>query len=164
MPTPKKGPRLGGSPSHQRHILSNLCNQLIEHRSITTTVAKAKALQPMFEKLVTKARRGTLHDRRMVVRKLRNKDSVYELFDVLVPEIDAERVGGYTRITPIGNRKGDNAPMAVIEVITEPVMKKAVVKDATKTAKAAVKEESAAPVEKADTDEVDKETAEESAE
>lgn len=160
MPTPKKGPRLGGSPSHQRHILSNLCNQLIENRSITTTVAKAKAVQPMFEKFVTKARRGTIHDRRVVLKKLRSKDSVYELFDVLAPEIDPERLGGYTRITPIGNRKGDNAPMAVIEVVTEPVMKKAVVKDATKTAAAAAKPVPAEPAAEEETTEVVSETVE----
>lgn len=137
MPTPKKGPRLGGSPSHQRHILSNLARQLIEHQSITTTESKAKAVQPYFEKLVTKAKRGTIHDRRVVLRKLRDRDAVYTLFDVLVPQIDSERQGGYTRITKIGTRKGDNAPMAVIEVVTEKVMKKAVVSDATKTAKKA---------------------------
>lgn len=141
MPTPKKGPRLAGSPSHQRHLLSNLANQLIENGSITTTEAKAKALQPLIEKLVTKAKRGTIHDRRIVLKTLRSTDGVYQLFDEVVPTIDPERQGGYTRITRVGNRKGDNAPIAVIEIITEPVMKKAVVKEATKaTKKAAPKE------------------------
>lgn len=140
MPTPKKGPRLGGSPSHQRHILSNLANQLIEHGSVKTTEARAKALQPMFEKLVTKAKRGTIHDRRQVLRTLRNRDSVYVLFDVVTPEIDPEREGGYTRITRLGSRKGDNAPMALIEIITEPVMKKAVVKEAVQVTEAAAEE------------------------
>ena len=139
MPTPKKGPRLGGSPSHQRKILANLATQLIENRSVTTTVAKAKLLQPYFEKLVTKARRGDIHARRTVSKKLTSRDAVYELFDVIAPEIDAERNGGYTRITKIGNRKGDNAPMAVIEIITEPVMKKATVRAAEAPAKAAAK-------------------------
>lgn len=149
MPTPKKGPRLGGSPSHQRKILANLATQLIENRSITTTVAKAKLLQPYFEKMVTKARRGDVHARRTVAKKLTSRDAVYELFDVIVPEIDAERNGGYTRITKIGNRKGDNAPMAVIEIITEPVMKKATVRAAEAPAKAAAKKTKASK--KADT-------------
>lgn len=137
MPTPKKGPRLGSSASHQRKILSNLSIQLIEHRSLTTTEAKAKMLQPYFEKLVTKAKSGTIHDRRIVARKIHDRDAIYELFDVIVPEMDAERNGGYTRITKIGNRKGDNAPMAVIEIVMEPVVKKVTVKNAEAIAKAA---------------------------
>lgn len=137
MPTPKKGPRLGGSPAHQRLILSNLATQLIYHRSLKTTEAKAKMLQPMFEKLVTKAKRGDIHSRRLVARKIRDKDAVYELFDVIVPEIDPERQGGYTRIIRLGNRKGDNAPMVMIEIVTEKLVKKAVVKRAEDTAKAA---------------------------
>lgn len=134
MPTPKKGTRLGGSPTHQRHILSNLAKQLIENGQITTTEAKAKTLQPYFEKLVTKAKRGDIYSRRLVLKKLRDKDSVYMLFDEVVPEIDENREGGYTRITRLGNRKGDNAPMALIEIVTEPVAKKAVVREATQTA------------------------------
>ncbi|WRS29089.1 50S ribosomal protein L17 [Actinomycetaceae bacterium MB13-C1-2] len=148
MPTPKKGPRLGGSAAHQRKILSNLATQLIENGSITTTEAKAKLLQPYFEKLVTKAKSGTIHDRRIVARKIRSKDAIYQLFDEIVPEIDSERNGGYTRVTRIGNRKGDNAPMAVIEIITEPVMKKATVKAAEAPAKKAAKK-SAKKVEEA---------------
>ncbi|MFT0762460.1 50S ribosomal protein L17 [Scrofimicrobium sp. R131] len=139
MPTPKKGPRLGGSPSHQRHILSNLAKQLIENGQITTTEAKAKTLQPYFEKMVTKAKRGDIHSRRLVLKKLRDKDAVYQLFDEVVPSLDEAREGGYTRITRVGNRKGDNAPMAVIEIVTERVAKKAVVKEATQATKAAAK-------------------------
>ncbi len=137
MPTPKKGPRLGGSPTHQKHILSNLAKQLIEFGEITTTEAKAKALQPYFEKLVTRARRGDIHSRRLVEKKLHDKDYVYMLFDEVVPEIAPDREGGYTRITRLGNRKGDNAPIALIEIVTEPVEKKAVVREATKATKAA---------------------------
>lgn len=149
MPTPKRGPRLGGSASHQRKIMSNLATQLIENGSITTTEAKAKFLRPYFEKLVTKAKSGTIHDRRVVSRKIHSKDAVYELFDVIAPQIDDERNGGYTRITKIGYRKGDNAPMAVIEIITEPVVKKATVKAAEAPAKKAAKKvkEEATPVE-----------------
>lgn len=130
MATPKKGPRLGGSPSHQRKLLANLATQLIQFGSIETTEAKAKTLQPYFEKLVTKAKKGTIHDRRQVARDITDRDAVYELFDVIVPDLDEERQGGYTRITKIGNRRGDNAPMAVIEIVMEPVMKKATVKSA----------------------------------
>ena len=140
MPTPKKGPRLGASASHQRKILANLSSQLIFNRSLKTTEAKAKTLQPYFEKLVTKAKSGTIHDRRVVSRKSTDRDAVYELFDVIAPELDPERNGGYTRITRIGNRKGDNAPMCVIEIVLEPVVKKATVKTAEKVAAAAVAE------------------------
>ncbi|MFC7581116.1 50S ribosomal protein L17 [Schaalia naturae] len=144
MPTPKKGPRLGGSPAHQKLILANLAVQLIEHRAITTTEAKAKTLQPYVEKLVTKAKRGDIAARRLVAKKIPNKDAVYELFDVVVPAIDAEREGGYTRITRVGPRKGDNAPMARIELVLERVEKKAVVSAAEKTAARAAAEEVAA--------------------
>lgn len=140
MPTPKKGPRLGASASHQRKILANLSSQLIFNRSLKTTEAKAKTLQPYFEKLVTKAKSGTIHDRRVVSRKIIDRDAVYKLFDVIAPELDPERNGGYTRITRIGNRKGDNAPMCVIEIVLEPVVKKATVKTAEKVAAAAVAE------------------------
>lgn len=137
MPTPKRGPRLGGSPAHQRKILANLATQLIQFGSIETTEAKAKTLQPYFEKMVTKAKRGTIHDRRLVARKVLDRDAVYELFDVIVPDLDPDRQGGYTRITKIGNRKGDNAPMAVIEIVMEPMVKKATVAAAEAPAKAA---------------------------
>lgn len=145
MVTPKKGPRLGGSPAHQRLILSNLATQLIENGSVRTTEAKARLLQPMFEKLVTRAKRGDIHSRRLVARKIRNRDAVYALFDEVVPSIDPERQGGYTRIIRLGNRKGDNAPMVLIEIVTERVEKKAVVREAEATAKSAAKADEAAP-------------------
>ena len=109
MPTPKKGARLGGSPAHQKLILSNLAAQLIEHRAITTTEAKAKTLRPYVEKLITKAKRGDQHARRTVMKKIPNKGIVAILFEELVPAMDSERAGGYTRLIRVGNRKGDNA-------------------------------------------------------
>ncbi len=118
MPTPKKGARLGGSPSHQRLILSNLATALFEHGRITTTEAKARTLRPLAEKLITKAKRGDLHNRREVLKTVRDKSVVHTLFTDIAPTF-AERPGGYTRITKIGPRKGDNAPMAVIELVTE---------------------------------------------
>ncbi len=118
MPIPKKGPRLGGSPSHQRHILSNLATALFEHGRITTTEAKARTLRPLAEKLITKAKKGDLHNRRVVLKTVRDKSVVHTLFTEIAPQM-AERPGGYTRITKIGPRKGDNAPMAVIELVTE---------------------------------------------
>ena len=118
MPKPKKGPRLGGSPSHQRLIVANLATQLFEHGRITTTEAKARVLRPVAEKLITKAKRGDLHNRREVLKTVRDKGVVHELFTEIAPRY-ADRPGGYTRITKIGPRKGDNAPMAVIELVTE---------------------------------------------
>ena len=123
MPTPKKGPRLGGSPSHQRHILDNLATALFEHGRITTTEAKARTLRPVAEKLITKAKKAhlgenPLHQRREVLKNIRDKSVVHTLFTEIAPTF-AERPGGYTRITKIGPRKGDNAPMAVIELVTE---------------------------------------------
>jgi len=118
MPKPKKGPRLGGSPSHQRLIVANLATQLFEHGRITTTEAKARVLRPVAEKLITKAKRGDLHNRREVLKTVRDKTVVHELFTEIAPRF-ATRPGGYTRITKIGPRKGDNAPMAVIELVTE---------------------------------------------
>jgi large subunit ribosomal protein L17 len=121
MPKPKKGPRLGGSPAHQRLIVSNLATQLFEHGRITTTEAKARVLRPVAEKLITKAKRGDLHNRREVLKTVRDKTVVHVLFTEIAPTF-AERPGGYTRITKIGPRKGDNAPMAVIELVRgEPV-------------------------------------------
>src|SRR3954453_2257571 len=119
MPKPKKGPRLGGSPSHQRLIIANLATQLFEHGRITTTETKARVLRPVAEKLITKAKRGDLHNRREVLKTVRDKSVVHELFTEIAPRF-AERPGGYTRITKTGPRKGDNAPMAVIELVTEP--------------------------------------------
>jgi large subunit ribosomal protein L17 len=118
MPKPTKGPRLGGSPSHQRLILANLASQLFEHGRITTTEAKARALRPHAEKLITKAKKGDLHNRREVLKTIRDKGVVHTLFTEIAPKF-AERPGGYTRITKVGPRKGDNAPMAVIELVTE---------------------------------------------
>jgi large subunit ribosomal protein L17 len=134
MPKPKKGPRLGGSPAHQRLIVSNLATQLFEHGRITTTEAKARVLRPVAEKLITKAKRGDLHNRREVLKTVRNKGVVHVLFTEIAPTF-AERPGGYTRITKIGPRKGDNAPMAVIELVTEAYEPKAAQADRKSAAK-----------------------------
>jgi large subunit ribosomal protein L17 len=124
MPAPKKGRRLGGSPAHQRLILANLATQLFEHGRITTTEAKARLLRPFAEKLITKAKKGDLHNRREVLKTIRDKSVVHVLFTEIAPTF-SERPGGYTRITKIGPRKGDNAPMAVIELVTEAYAPKA---------------------------------------
>jgi large subunit ribosomal protein L17 len=124
MPTPKKGPRLGGSPAHQRLIVANLATSLFEHGRITTTEAKARVLRPFAEKLITKAKKGDLHNRRQVLSTIRDKGVVHALFEEIGPRY-AERPGGYTRITKLGPRKGDNAPMAVIELVTEDYAPKA---------------------------------------
>ncbi len=116
MPTPTKGPRLGGSPSHERLMLANLATALFEHDRITTTEAKAKRLRPLAERLITFAKRGDLHARRQVMTVVRDKDVVHKLFAEIGPRF-AERAGGYTRIVKVGPRKGDNAPMAVIELV-----------------------------------------------
>ena len=155
MPTPKKGARLGGSPAHQRLILSNLATALFEHGRITTTEAKARVLRPHAEKLITKAKKGDLHNRREVLKTIRDKSVVHALFTEIAPTF-AERPGGYTRITKIGPRKGDNAPMAVIELVTEAYSPKA---PSTKRTAAAA---APAPVEEAPVEEAaDVETAEE---
>jgi large subunit ribosomal protein L17 len=120
MPTPTKGARLGGSAAHQKIILANLATQLFEHGKITTTEAKARRLRPLAEKLITKAKRGDIHSRRLVLTTVKDKGVVHVLFTEIAPTF-AEREGGYTRITKIGPRKGDNAPMAVIELVTESV-------------------------------------------
>src|ERR1700709_403693 len=116
MPTPTKGPRLGGSPAHERLLLANLARALFEHGRITTTEAKAKRLRPLAEKLVTFAKRGDLHARRQVMTLIRDKDVVHTLFAEIGPRYE-NRPGGSTRITKVGPRKGDNAPMAVIELV-----------------------------------------------
>jgi large subunit ribosomal protein L17 len=120
MPAPTKGARLGGSPAHQRLILANLATQLFEHGRIVTTEAKAKRLRPLAEKLITKAKRGDIHSRRLVLTTVRDKGVVHTLFTEIAPSL-ADREGGYTRITKVGPRKGDNAPMAVIELVRESV-------------------------------------------
>ncbi len=143
MPKPTKGPRLGGGPAHERLLLANLAVALFTHKSIQTTETKAKRLQPLAERLVTFGKRGDLHARRRVLAILRNKDATHELFAAIAPLV-AERQGGYTRITKTGFRKGDNAPMAVIELVLEPVNPKPKTKKAkAEPVKAAVK---AAPV------------------
>ncbi len=142
MPTPTKGPRLGGGPAHQRLILANLATSLFEHDSITTTQAKAKRLRPLAERLITFAKRGDLHSRRRVMTVIRDKSVVHRLFVEIGPDM-AERNGGYTRITKIAARKGDNAPMAVIELVREPVAKKATVKEAEGATKRAAKDDAA---------------------
>jgi len=135
MPTPTKGPRLGGGPAHERLMLANLAAALFEHKRITTTVTKAKRLKPYAERLVTFAKRGDLASRRRVLGLISNKGVVHELFTDIAQAVE-NRDGGYTRITKIGNRKGDNAPMAVIELVLEPVSaKQAVVAEATTAAK-----------------------------
>ena len=116
MPTPTKGPRLGKDPAHQRLLLANLAAHLFEAEAIVTTEAKAKALRPYAERLITKARRGTVHDRRLVVAKLHDKDVTKKLFDEIAPRY-AERPGGYLRILKLGPRPGDGAPMARIELV-----------------------------------------------
>ena len=118
MPKPTKGPRLGGSSSHQKAILANLATALFEHGRIKTTEPKARALRPYAEKLITHAKKGTLHNRREVLKKIRDKDVVHALFAEIGPHF-ADRNGGYTRIIKVENRKGDNAPMAVIELVQE---------------------------------------------
>ena len=134
MPKPTKGARLGGGPAHERLLLANLAAALFTHKSITTTETKAKRLRPFAERLVTFAKRGDLHARRRVLAVIGDKSVVHELFAEIAPLV-AEREGGYTRITKIGNRKGDNAPMAVIELVLEPVTPKA--KSSKKAAPAA---------------------------
>jgi large subunit ribosomal protein L17 len=152
MPKPKKGPRLGGSPAHQRLMLSNLATALFEHGRITTTETRARLLRPVAEKLITKAKRGDLHNRREVLKTVRDKSVVHTLFTEIAPTF-AERPGGYTRITKIGPRKGDNAPMAVIELVTEAYSPKA---PSTKKTEAAAAP-AAAPVEAEETEVVETE-------
>lgn len=142
MPTPTKGPRLGGSPAHERLMLANLATALFEHGRITTTEAKAKRLRPLAERLITFAKRGDLHARRRIMTVIHDKSVVHALFTEIGPNF-AGRPGGYTRITKIGPRKGDNAPMAVIELV-EP-MTEAVIAEATGATKRAAKEKAAAP-------------------
>jgi len=169
MPTPTKGPRLGGGPAHERLMLANLATALFEHGRITTTEAKAKRLRPLAERLITKAKRGDLHARRQVMTVIRDKDVVHVLFTEIGPRF-AGRDGGYTRITKIGARKGDAAPMAVIELVEALTVAQSAVgeaeaatkrsaKDAKKDAKAS---KAAAPAEPAEA--AEPEVAEEPAE
>jgi large subunit ribosomal protein L17 len=148
MPKPTKGPRLGGGPAHERLLLANLAAALFTHRSIQTTETKAKRMRPLAERLITFAKRGDLHARRRVLSVIGDKEVVHVLFTEIAPLV-ADREGGYTRITKIGNRKGDNAPMAVIELVLEPVTKKASAK------KSAAPAAAAAPAEVVDEAEVE---------
>ncbi len=159
MPKPTKGPRLGGSPAHQKAMLANLATSLFRHSRITTTQTKAKRLRPFAERLITKARRGDLHARRQVHSVIRDQEIVHLLFAEIGPHF-AERPGGYTRITKLGPRKGDNAPMAVIELLaegtptkTEPAAKKTPAKKAAakKSAESAADEQESAEAEPAAT-------------
>jgi large subunit ribosomal protein L17 len=154
MPTPTKGTRFGGSPAHQRLMLANMASSLCEHGRITTTEAKAKRLRPFAERLVTKAKRGDLAARRQVASVIRDRTVVHELFTEIAPGY-AGRPGGYTRITKIGPRKGDNAPMAVIELV-EPLEEQTVA-EATAATKRAAKDQAAAET----TDKADEVKAEE---
>ncbi|MGT2425974.1 50S ribosomal protein L17 [Amnibacterium kyonggiense] len=151
MPRPTKGPRLGGGPAHERLLLGQLASQLFEHRSIQTTEAKAKRLRPVAERLVTFAKRGDLHARRRVMRTIGDKTVVHELFTEIAPLV-AERPGGYTRIVKTGFRKGDNAPMAVIELVLEPVTPK---RSRTRTAPAATAAPASSDVPVEETDAVE---------
>lgn len=155
MPKPTKGARLGGGPAHQRLMLNQMASQLFEHKRIQTTETKAKRLQPVAERLVTFAKRGDLHARRRVMRQILDKSVVHELFTEIAPLVE-NREGGYTRIIKTGFRKGDNAPLAVIELVLEPVTPK------PKAQKAAAAE---APVEEPQAEETEavEETTEESA-
>lgn len=140
MPKPTKGPRLGGGPAHERLLLANLAAALFTHKSIKTTETKAKRLRPLAERLITFAKRGDLHSRRRVLSVISDRGVVHELFTQIAPLV-AEREGGYTRITKLGFRKGDNAPMAQIELVLEPVVAKPKAKK-TVTSEPAVKAES----------------------
>ncbi|GAA1784251.1 MULTISPECIES: 50S ribosomal protein L17 [Leucobacter] len=151
MPKPTKGRRLGGGPTHERLMLNQLASQLFEHKRIQTTETKAKRLQPVAERLVTFAKRGDLHARRRVMRQILDKSVVHELFTEIAPQVE-NREGGYTRIIKTGFRKGDNAPLAVIELVLEPVNPK------PKAAKKAAKvEEPAAEVVETEAAEVEAE-------
>ncbi|MEJ8636813.1 MULTISPECIES: 50S ribosomal protein L17 [Streptomyces] len=140
MPKPAKGARLGGSAAHERLLLANLAKQLFEHGRITTTEAKARRLRPVAERLITKAKKGDIHNRRLVLQTITDKGIVHTLFTEIAPRY-AERPGGYTRITKIGGRRGDNAPMAVIELVEGEIAKKATVDEAEAATKRAVKED-----------------------
>lgn len=149
MPKPTKGPRLGGSPANERLIIANLCKSIIRNESVVTTEAKAKRVRPYIEKLITKAKKGDTHNRRLALKVLGDRETAYILFEELAPKF-AEREGGYTRIVKLPNRKGDNAPMAEISLVLEAVSpKQAIVKEAEKAAAKAAADESEATEEDA---------------
>ncbi|MFR9675275.1 50S ribosomal protein L17 [Streptomyces sp. TR06-5] len=139
MPKPTKGARLGGSATHQKAMLANLATDLFEHGRITTTEAKARRLRPVAERLITKAKKGDLHNRRQVMRTILDKGVVHTLFTEIGPRYE-NRPGGYTRITKIGNRRGDNAPMAVIELVEALTVQQEAVGEAEAATKRSVKE------------------------
>jgi large subunit ribosomal protein L17 len=150
MPTPTKGKRLGGSPAHERLMLANLATSLFEHGRITTTETKARRLRPFAERLITKAKRGDLHARRQVMQVIRDKSVVHELFTEIGPRFE-NRPGGYTRITKVGPRPGDNAPMAVIELV-EALEASADGSTGSQQAEQSAKPAAAAPAEESDTE------------
>ena len=152
MPTPKKGARLCAGPSHQKLIVANLATSLFEHGRITTTEAKARVLRPVAERLITKAKKGDLHNRRQVLSTIRDKGVVHTLFEEIAPRF-ADRPGGYTRITKIGPRKGDNAPMAVVELVTEEYSPKAAPQRTEKASEPAATPADEAPADEAPADE-----------
>ncbi|WP_424212260.1 50S ribosomal protein L17 [Streptomyces sp. BI20] len=139
MPRPTKGARLGGSAAHEKLLLANLAKSLFEHGRITTTEAKARRLRPVAERLITKAKKGDIHNRRLVLQTITDKSIVHTLFTEIAPRY-AERPGGYTRITKIGGRRGDNAPMAVIELVEGEIAKAATIAEAEAATKRSVKE------------------------
>lgn len=139
MPRPAKGARLGGSAAHEKHLLANLAKALFEHGRITTTEAKARRLRPYAERLVTKAKKGDIHNRRLVLQTITDKSIVHTLFTEIAPRYE-NRPGGYTRITKIGNRRGDNAPMAVIELVEALTVAQQATGEAEAATKRAVKE------------------------
>jgi len=142
MPKPTKGARLGGSAAHEKAMLANLATSLFEHGRITTTEAKARRLRPVAERLITKAKKGDLHNRRQVMRTILDKSVVHTLFTEIAPRYE-NRPGGYTRITKIGNRRGDNAPMAVIELVEALTVQQEAVGEAEAATKRSVKEQQA---------------------
>ena len=149
MPTPKKGPRLASSPAHERLMLANMATSLFQRGRITTTLPKAKRLRPLAERLITLAKRGDLHNRRRVMRVIRNKSVVHKLFTEIAEQME-QREGGYTRIVKIAPRRGDAAPAAIIELVTEPVSpKQVVVKEAEAATKVAAAEAPEAAAEEA---------------
>lgn len=162
MPKPTKGPRLGGGPAHERLLLANLAAALFTHKSIKTTETKAKRLRPVAERLITFAKRGDLHARRRALAVIGDKGVVHELFTQIAPLV-AERDGGYTRITKLGFRKGDNASMVQIELVLEPVNAKPRAKAETKKPKSAPVEEVASEVEPVETAQPESASADESA-
>ena len=157
MPKPTKGARLGGSAAHEKLILANLAKSLFEHGRITTTVAKARRLRPVAERLITKAKKGDLHNRRQVMRTIRDKSVVHTLFTEIGPQF-ANRPGGYTRITKLGPRRGDNAPMAVIELVEPLTVQQEAVGEAEAATRRAVKEADEAKAKSAEQDAADAET------